>query len=120
MPLNKFVPHLETLVIDPIGDQVPATTLSRDLLTLLHSSWLNKGWSSLHTQKSIEFVLDKGLHFSNSVIADFDREINLSGPLPFCISARYVEGGLRIWRQLNAADLRDRWDGLASFYWNAP
>ncbi len=116
-PLSKFVPNLKTLVIDPIGYQVPATALPRDLLTLLHSSWLKEGWSpSSHTQKSIEFVLDKGSYFSNSVIADLDREINLSGPLPFCTSARYVEGGLWIWRQLNAADLRDRWDGLTSFY----
>ena len=110
-PLSKFVPHLKTLVIDPIGHQVPATALPRDLLTLLHSSWLNEGWSSSHIQKSIEFILDKGLHFSNSVIADLDR----SGPLPFRISARYVEGGLWIWRQPNAADLRDRWDDLTSF-----
>ena len=113
-PLSTFTPNLSTLVIDSIKYNVPSSALPRDLLTLLHSDWLNRGWSS-DNERSLEFILDKGMHFSNSIIRDLTLEFNESGTLPFRVSSRHVKGGLFEWRPMNTSDLADRWHKLSKF-----
>ena len=114
--LSKFAPHLLTFVI-PIDYTVPVSAIPRDLRALLHSSWLNEGWlHSSHTQKSVEFILDKSRPFCSSIINSIGGEIDLTVSLSFRVSCRYVQGGLWTWQQPTLADLRDRWNDLLAFY----
>jgi len=66
-------------------------------------------------ERSLEFILDKGMHFSNSIIRDLTLEFNESGTLPFRVSSRHVKGGLFEWRPMNTSDLADRWHKLSKF-----
>ena len=117
-PLRKFAPGLVVLVID----RIPFA--AQDILTFLHSSWLNDGLASLLGKPMrVEFIFDDG-DLSTSVtpvpsfVEDFNREIDRCTPLPFHASARYLLDGLWKWKRLNARELCDRWDrflGYASF-----
>ena len=114
--LSKFAPHLLTLVIDGVGH---IFSVPQELLILLHSDWLNEGWShSSDLQRSVEFiVLDKDQRCSTSLIDSLIGEINPTVALTFRVSGRYVQGGLWTWQQPTSADLKDRWDDLLGFYY---
>ena len=117
-PLSKFVPGLMMLVFDGITGAVTDSSIS-DILTLLHSSWLNDDWTIIsRTQLSVEFIFDELdlLIPVPSLVEDFNREIGSCGPLPFHASAYYVPDGLWDWRlKLTSGELRDCWDDFLAF-----
>ncbi|KAF9522211.1 hypothetical protein CPB83DRAFT_864776 [Crepidotus variabilis] len=127
--LSTLLPDLQTLVIDSIGYRISSTALPRDLLILLRSQWLCAGWSleQVHTPditehgcRSIDFILDKGPHFSSSIVRDLmrileeDRE-KLYSSCPFEVKARYLQRGLWEWRQMGGSHLRDGWATCAKW-----
>jgi len=115
-PLSKFAPGLAILVFDHITFDVEDRTEDRtkDILTLLHSNWLNDGWATRErTPMNVEIIVDE-IPYSIS-LSHINREIDNCRPLPFHPSARIVKGGLWDWQELNARELRDHWDDNLAF-----
>jgi len=111
-PLRKFAPGLEILVFDHIT--FGAEDRTKDILTLLHSNWLNDGWATRErTPMNVKIILDE-IPYSIS-LSHINREIDNCRPLPFHASARIVKGGLWNWQELNARELRDHWDDNLAF-----
>ncbi|KAF9526664.1 hypothetical protein CPB83DRAFT_857592 [Crepidotus variabilis] len=81
--LSSLLPELKVLVFDYINAKGQAESCIQDLISILQSEWLQKGWTTTpETGRFIQFFVDFGGHRVTSSLDAFNNKIDANFRYP--------------------------------------
>ena len=115
--LSAYVPNLKVLVMDKVNNIIS----SRQVIPLLRSNWLNRGWSST-SRIQVEIVLISLRHFFSSTAAvkaildhvDSRRSEEVDNSVE--VMLRQENEAQWEWTNPASRDMRDGWQETMRFY----